>query len=527
MGICESKNTKQRPEKTAVNNLQINDVNLRDEDAEAIRKGALSSRDPQIAINSDVIISKSDVNPEVKYTKIRKLGAGGFGEVWLVRHKEIKKEFAMKIIKKQKNRVSEEKEIMNEVKILKTLDHPKVLKILDFYSTSDNFYIITDYCPNGELFKEIQNVGKFDEGSAAFIMNQVLKIVKYCHSMNIIHRDLKPENIMIESREKNRCIQIKIIDFGTAKIFEKGQPENRYVGSSYYIAPEVIQRKYTEKCDLWSCGVILYILLTGRAPFEGDDDDEIIQSVRKGKYDTCSAPFPLLSYEAKNLIKGLLEMDPKKRLSADEALNHNWFKSAKFLDKQKINDISLSQATDILNNIKTFKTKNMIRTLAVAFLVHHMTDSSECDETSKLFHQIDTNCDGKIQKEELIDGLIKYWKVSRSQATKDANEIFSNLDTDQNGYIEYEEFVRAAIDPDCLVQTNYMKFAFDYLDRDKSGQITIDEIVKRLAQNAKNAKDCSKIESEVKNMFKDIDTSGDGKISFNEFCKMMETLFSY
>ena len=362
MGICESKNTKQRPQNNSEKNIQINDGNLREEDAEAIRKGALSSRDPQIAINSDVIISKSDVNPEMKYVKIRKLGAGGFGEVWLVRHKEIKKEFAMKIIQKQKNKVSEEKEIMNEVKILKTLDHPKVLKILDFYSTSDKFYIITDYCPNGELFKEIQNVGKFDEGSAAFIMNQVLKIVKYCHSMNVIHRDLKPENIMIESREQNRCIQIKIIDFGTAKIFEKGQPENRYVGSSYYIAPEVIQRKYTEKCDLWSCGVILYILLTGRAPFEGDDDDEIIQSVRKGKYDTCSAPFPLLSYEAKNLIKGLLEMDPKKRLSADEALNHNWFKSAKFLDKQKINDISLSQATEILNNIKTFKTKNLIRT---------------------------------------------------------------------------------------------------------------------------------------------------------------------
>ena len=243
MGICESKNTKQRPQNNSEKNIQINDGNLREEDAEAIRKGALSSRDPQIAINSDVIISKSDVNPEMKYVKIRKLGAGGFGEVWLVRHKEIKKEFAMKIIQKQKNKVSEEKEIMNEVKILKTLDHPKVLKILDFYSTSDKFYIITDYCPNGELFKEIQNVGKFDEGSAAFIMNQVLKIVKYCHSMNVIHRDLKPENIMIESREQNRCIQIKIIDFGTAKIFEKGQPENRYVGSSYYIAPEVIQRK--------------------------------------------------------------------------------------------------------------------------------------------------------------------------------------------------------------------------------------------------------------------------------------------
>ena len=278
---------------------------------------------------------------------------------------------------------------------------------------------------------------------------------------------------------------------------------------------------------MFRCGVILYILLTGRPPFEGDDDDEILKNVRKGKYDTCSAPFPLLSYEAKNLIKGLLEMDPKKRLSADEALNHQWFSSAKFIDKQKINEISASQASDLLNNIKTFKTKNMIRTLAVAFLVHHMTDSNECNETSKLFHQIDTNCDGRIEKQELIDGLIKYWKTSRSQATKDANEIFENLDTDQNGYIEYEEFVRAAIDPDCLVQSHYMKFAFDYLDRDKSGQITIDEIVKRLAQNAKNAKDCSKIESEVKTMFKDIDTSGDGKISFNEFCKMMETLFSY
>ena len=166
---------------------------------------------------------------------------------------------------------------------------------------------------------------------------------------------------MISAREANKCLQVKIIDFGTAKTFEKGQAENRYVGSSYYVAPEVIQRKYNEKCDLWSCGVIMYILLTGRPPFDGNNKAEIIQNVKTGKYDTSTPPFPSLSYEAKDLIRKCLELDVKKRISAVEAFNHKWFQTAKFRDKDKVNTISPQLAKKLIENLKQYHSDNMIR----------------------------------------------------------------------------------------------------------------------------------------------------------------------
>ena len=150
----------------------------------------------------------------------------------------------MKIIKKTTASNLKDSEIMNEISILKSLDHPKILKILDFYSTSNLYYIITEYCPEGELYNEIIKKGKFDEGKTAFIMNQLFKAILYLHSNNIIHRDLKPDNIMITKREKNDCLQVKLIDFGTAKIFKKNQNHYNYVGSSYYIAHEILNRKY-------------------------------------------------------------------------------------------------------------------------------------------------------------------------------------------------------------------------------------------------------------------------------------------
>ena len=205
------------------------------------------SQNKIVVLNNDVIVSGNEVNPEKIYIKKKLLGSGAFGEVWLVHHKDLDRDFAMKIIKKRKNKSNEEREILNEIEILKKLDHPKILKIVDFYSKVKKYYIITEYCPEGELFNEIIKVGRFDEGQTAFIIIQILKAISYCHRNYIIHRDIKPENIMITKREKNGCLQVKLIDFGTAKIFEKGQSENRYVGSSYYMAPEVLKRKYDEK----------------------------------------------------------------------------------------------------------------------------------------------------------------------------------------------------------------------------------------------------------------------------------------
>ena len=512
--------------KNGINNNEIKNIENKQLVIRESKKSLLSTEKKnstsQIALTNDVIVSGNEINPEKIYIKTKMLGSGAFGEVWLAHHKDLDRDFAMKIIKKRKNRSNDEKEILNEIEILKKLDHPKILKVVDFYSTLKRYYIITEYCHEGELFNEIIKVGKFDEGQAAFIIIQILKAITYCHKMNIIHRDIKPENIMITNREKNGCLQVKLIDFGTAKIFEKGHQENKYVGSSYYMAPEIIKRKYDEKCDLWSIGVIMYILLTGRPPFDGNDDDEILENVKIGVYDKQSYPYPLLSSQSKDLINKLLQYDPKKRISADQALEHPWFKTAEFKKKDKVNTIAPELAKELIGNMTKYRSDNILKCAVIAYLVHHITNTEECFEASKLFIKIDLNYDGRIEKHELIQGFEKYWGISKKEAEEKVELIFKNIDTDFNGYIEYEEFVRAAVNSSIFMSRNYLKFAFNYFDRDASGDITFEEIKKRFTQNAKNVDE--KVDQELKEIFDSIDINGDGSISFNEFCKMMKNI---
>ena len=526
MGICGSTDNKQRNIKITKNATQttegpshIKDKEIENQSGNKVNKEKHNS----VAITSDVIVSRSEVNPEHIYKKMKLLGRGGFGEVWLVTHKETHKDFAMKIIKKMSTNPNEEKLLMNEIQMLKSLDHPKILKVLEFYSTPEQYYIITEYCALGELFNELRKVEKFDEGQAAFLMNQIFRAVAYCHSQNVIHRDLKPENIMIIKRETNSCLQIKIIDFGTAKTFETGQVENKYVGSSYYIAPEVINRKYNEKCDLWSCGVIMYILLTGRPPFQGNSDEEILEKVKQGVYDTKASYFTQLSNEAKDLIQKLLQFEPKKRLSALEALQHKWFKSPLYREKDLVNVISPSMARLLLKNLKSYNSSNILKCTVIAYLVHRNTNIEQCNEACKLFNQIDLNGDGKIEKHELIEGLMTYWKLPKDEVIKEAEIIFEHLDSDQSGFIEYEEFIRAAIDQSFYLNNKNLKVAFEYFDRDNSGEITLEEIKKRFMQSAQNANNES-IEEKLKEVFSINDINKDGHISFEEFCKTMKSI---
>ena len=516
MGICDSSND---PTQKQFNSYNNNPDLAIQRDPKYFNQNSQNKN--SLILNNDVIVSDSNENIEATYQKLKLLGKGSFGEVWLVQHKILGKQFAMKII--EKNPLIDVDLIINEINILKQLDHPNILKILEFHLTEDKFYIITDYLPEGELYDEIDKKSIFSEREASYIIYQVLSAIRYCHKMRVVHRDVKPENIMIMGRE-NGLLHVKLIDFGTAKLFNERYKNKALVGSSYYIAPEVIKGKYDEACDLWSIGVIMYILLTGSPPFNGDNQNEILKSILIGKYDTTLDTYKTLSNNAKDLITKLLRFNPSERITAKEALMHPWFKTAEFTNSYRINSINAQSSQAMIKNLENYKSNNIIKCAVLAYLVHQNINIRECVNASKLFTEIDLNKDGKLEKNELEYAITKYYGINNNQAKLKVDTIFKNIDTDNNGYIESEEFIRACINPKIFASNNYLRFAFNYFDNDKDGTISIQEIENKFYQNLKNQNDENRRKLRV--MFDQIDINKDGFISFEEFSNMIKGIIS-
>ena len=404
--------------------------------------------------------------------------------------------------------------IEKEINILKSLDHPNIIKIYEFFKTEKYIYIINELCTGGELFDKIVDVKYFSEEVACNIMRQLLSAVAYCHEKGIIHRDLKPENILIESsEEKNKdFFHIKVIDFGTCEILKKSKLTEQ-IGTSFYIAPEVLKNGYNEKCDLWSCGVILYILLCGSPPFYGKNEKEIFSKILYGNFSFRHKIWNKISNEAKNLVQKLLEINPQKRLSAKEALNDVWFESNKnAIINKKNNNFPL-----FIKNITEFCAEQKLQQATLAFLVHNFAPKEELDELKEIFFSFDKNCDGKISKEEFVTGLSN--TNTLNTILKNGNSIeglIKKIDTDNNGYIGFEEFCIALINKEKILTEKNLRMAFNVFDRDKNGGISQNELKYILGEYNVNVK-----EHLWRKMIEQIDLNRDGQISYNEFHKMM------
>ena len=471
-------------------------------------------------LEHNILISQIKTDPSVDYTIVKELGSGSFATVHLVRHKTSGQIRAMKAIKKGAGFDDEEdneEEIINEINILMKMDHPNIVKIFEFYNSPTHYYLITEYCEGGCLFDLIvANKGPFTEIQASYIMHQLFSVVNYCHKMKIIHRDLKPENILVNKNE-NGFVKIKICDFGTSLCFKRGEIQDKIVGSIYYIAPEVLKKKYNSKCDLWSCGVIMYILLTSVPPFGGTNNQVIIKKILDGKYDKTK-----LSKRCKaciDLIDKLLEKDIRKRIGADAALRHKWFQIYKSKEiRVDIEDPKIIEA--YLRNLKNYKKSSEIQEIALAYLVHNHPELEEVDNACKLFGLIDKKGNGKITREEFYNGLSPLYKNEKLK--DDIDKIFENLDTDGSKYLECEEFVRAAIDKSIFLTDDSMKFAFNYFDKDGKGEITSDDLLSIFSGDVKDSSELEKI----KKMIKNASSSNDEKIRFKEFCDIMKTFIT-
>ena len=473
--------------------------------------------DTFFSIDKTVIIGKGSGSIKDIYSVGKKIGGGSYGEVFLAENKKTNDKVAIKLIKKRKeNSTWIRNDIIREIEVLKNLDHHNIVKIFEFYEGLGNYYIVQEFCKGGNLFDKVFKEGAQTEIFSALIMFQLFSAINYCHIRKIIHRDLKPENIMLEDKTIYGNPHVKIIDFGTAK-FHQSNYENEIIGTPYYIAPEVLNKNYTNKCDIWSLGVILYVLTKGKFPFGGDNSKEIYSNILKGKYDIEKPPFDKKSKELIDLIKKLLKYNPEERISAEEALHHPWFKKLKI--KEKLSDLSTNQMRNLLTNIKNYYPDKVLQQASIAYLVHNNPQIEEVHNAASLYLKIDKNNDGIIVRDEFVKGLKYLFEEQNDEVDiQFVNDLFDIIDADGSSGIEYEEFIRAACDKKKFLDDKVLMFAFDYFDKDKNGSIALSEI-KNVFCSERDVP-----EEDFQKVIDEVDINHDGIIDFKEFKIMMKKI---
>ena len=274
-----------------------------------------------------------------KYIKIQELGSGGFSKVFRVQNLITSEIFACKEL--PVNKIKDKEKFKNEVNIMSKCDHPNIVKLIEIYEDKRYLELVMEECCGGTLFdrllKKMEDEGEpFSEKEAAVIFKQIISAIFYCHNQGIAHRDLKIENVLFLYKTDDS--PVKIIDFGLSESAPHLQTDlmeiisgekninmsmTGSVGTPHYISPEVLQGQYSQKCDIWSAGVILYAMLSGSFPFDGDTDKDIYKAILKRKYDFKKDVWNNISDECKDLISHML-CDEYKRYTAEMVLNHPW-----------------------------------------------------------------------------------------------------------------------------------------------------------------------------------------------------------
>jgi len=427
-------------------------------------------------------------------------------------HRESSAQRAVKVLRKSHMDEDEKRMLFNEINILKEIDHPNIVKMYEFFEDEKRYYLVTEICKGGELFDEILQRGKFSERDGAVLMKQVLSCINYCHQNNIVHRDLKPENILLEQNKEFDAI--KIIDFGTSLVYDPNKNLDEKLGTPYYIAPEVLNKNYNSKCDIWSCGVISYILLSGMPPFNGQSDQEIMKKVRAGSFSFDDKVWNNISDNCKDFITKLLTYKQEERPTASEALQHPW------IVELSTTVVDEKSAQDALSNLKSFKVDSSMKQATFAFIASQLLSKQERDGLAKVFKAFDKNGDGKLSYEEVKDGYLDHY--GKVMSDEEVHAMFDSVDTDKSGFIDYSEFVVAAMAESQLTSNDKLQAAFKMFDKDGSGIISGDEIREVLSFGGTSQMSKEQIDT----IIKQVDENGDGEISYEEFVDMMKKAFS-
>uniref|UniRef100_A0A7S1MDK3 non-specific serine/threonine protein kinase n=1 Tax=Alexandrium catenella TaxID=2925 RepID=A0A7S1MDK3_ALECA len=250
------------------------------------------------------------------------IGEGSYGSVHKCKYIQTGSVRAVKKIRK--GLVDDIKELGQEMETLKMMSHPNVIMLLETFQDTENMSLVTELCEGGDLFEQVVASGHLSESQAASAMQQIFHATSYVHECNIIHRDLKPDNFLLLTTDPIEQNTVKLVDFGLSCRSELGAVHTEVVGTPHYMAPEVFNRQYDRRCDLWSCGVVLYVLLSGRTPFGGHYPEDIRRRVCHDHYSFRGNVWEKVSDGARDLIGRLMEKDTERRLTSEEASRHDW-----------------------------------------------------------------------------------------------------------------------------------------------------------------------------------------------------------
>ena len=554
---CTCKNCNKQQEK-------INDEESESESNEESEKYLYSLSRREIPKNildvkfkTDILVNEYFCNPFDIYDELEELGEGAYGVVKKVCLKENRDTVrAMKIISKENIVEGQSQKLLDEIQILKKLEHPNIMKIYEYYDDSTNIYIVSELCDQGDLLGKMTKLGSMSELVVKFLMNQVLNALSYLHDNRVFHGDIKLENVMLYKtskkkgrrftklnnelnssfklqkdieniyKEQNKDIrtslifledmtnfEVKLIDFGCSKFLQKKKHNklSGIVGTSIYCSPEVIDNLYDERSDEWSCGVLMYILLCGEPPFQGETEEEIFANVKKGVIDFSKKKFQNVSNNCIDLIKKLLTPNKKYRIKASEALKHPFF-------TENFNPMSaLTQSKD-LNILKRFislkKLPSKLHEVVIAYCCFNFISKEEEKQLRGLFRFMDHDNKNKLTIQDFKRG---FKEANIMVSSFELKNIMNILDSDGSNLIEYQEFLRATCDKKLLFSDENLKAVFAVIDKKKKGYATSEDIQRFVLGN--NKKIVNK--STIKGCTAQIGMKKNTKLTFEQFCEII------
>ncbi|CAD8062902.1 unnamed protein product [Paramecium sonneborni] len=411
--------------------------------------------------------------------------------------------------------------VLRELDILTQLDHPNIIKVFEEYEDDMYYHFVMEYCSGGELLERIVEKGYIGESESKQIMQQLFSAINYLHSMGIAHRDLKPENILFASKEKDA--PIKVIDFGLSKKFrninQKLQRMNSKVGTPIYVAPEIIAGDYSFQCDEWSLGCIMHVLLCGNPPFQAKKLDMLEAKIRYSDVDFSFSVFDHISSDAKDLIKNLLIKQPKKRITCEKALEHQWFKNMKLSTHKPLSNNDHQKIIRLLN---TYANSSKLKKETLKILINQLTES-QISQLKDVFISYDKDCNGTVSIQEILQIMANLgFKKSEEeliQLIKKFNNINpTNDDITQNTQITYTSFLSALVNCKSFLNKERLWNLFKYFDSDNKNFITIEDVRKAFEREGRQLS-----QSKLIALFQEITQNEDQKtIDFDQFCQMMQ-----